>query len=357
MCKWAIVLLAFSFACCTAPREKNLLLADMPSVPVKGDILTSDLMAYHTMQSAYIQSHLFYFTPSDNEVCLVINAENGEEVGTFARVGNGPGELDRMSVYSGKSSQGDTIYMFDRNHTMNLYILNIDNHHVKYDFIRSVPVEERPNEDNFKQTLINMQRLDNGYYVGQNLIDRQCLFSLYDKDLKFIRDFGNFPLSEVPGNLFFLAPFEGPFTACHNSVYYATRRFGYMARYDISERGEISQVWENTYSEANYQISNGEIKFKKANLHGFLDMAIGKDYIFALYSGIPCGNMFVERSVYAIEPKTLVVLRQDGGIVGKYAIESPSNTLCLSDDEKYLYVKTSHPDIAIERFKVKDLTE
>lgn len=43
MYKWAIVLLAFSFTCCTTSWEKNLLLADMSSVPVKGDILISEL--------------------------------------------------------------------------------------------------------------------------------------------------------------------------------------------------------------------------------------------------------------------------------------------------------------------------
>lgn len=313
-------------------------------------------MAYHTMQSAYIQSHLFFFTPTDNEVCLVVEPDKGTEIGVFGGIGNGPGELGPFSIFVGKSEKGDTIYMFDRKHVVNTYELNIANHQVKYRFLQSQPIERVQSTDVFKTTLIGLQRLHNGYYVGLNIANEKCLFSLFDPDLRLVKEFGDFPIKDTPPGYFFLVPFEGVLAVYHNDIYFATKKFGYMINYEISDSGDVRKKWDFFYSEPSYSIRNGEVRFKgKSNLHGFSDIAVGKKYLYALYSGIPSGTMLDERSVYAIEPKTLVLLEHDGTVVKKYALTNPSNTLCLSDDEEYLYIKTSHPDIGIERFKVSDL--
>ncbi len=349
-------LLLLFFSCCTTQHEKNISLEKIPTIAIEGELITSELMAYHTMQSAYIQSHLFYFTPTDEQVCLVVEPVHGTEIGTFGSFGNGPGELSLFPIYAGRSERGDTIYMFDESHKINVYALHIDNHKIRYNFVKSISVERNDPVEQVKSTFAGIQRLSNGYYVGLNLIHTHCLFSLYDRSLRHIKDFGDFPITDTPSSFFFLPPFEGPLRAHGNHIYYAAKRFGYMANYKISDNGEVSKVWEHHYSPPSYRISNGEIKFQgKSNLHGFSDVVAGKKYIFALYSGIPCGKMFEERSIYAIEPKTLVILKPNGSIVGKYTLKNPCNTLCLSEDEQYIYIKTSHPDISIERFCVKDL--
>lgn len=346
----------FFFSLCSCLEEKRNLLAEVKAVPLKGDIITTELMAYHTMQSACIQSHLFFFTPSDNEVCLVVDPETGTETGVFGSIGNGPGELGLFSVFAGRSERGDTVYMFDRKHVVNAYELNIEDHRIKYSFIQSKAMERARSTDLFKTTLIGLQRLHNGYYVGLNIVNEKYLFSLFDQELRLVKEFGDFPIKDTPPGFFFLVPFEGVLAVYHNNIYFAVKKFGYMTNYEISASGDVRKKWDFFYSEPSYDIRNGEIRFKgKSNLHGFSDIAIGRKYIYALYSGIPSGAMFTKRSVYAIEPKSLVLLEHDGTVVKKYALRNPSNTLCLSEDEKYLYIKTNHPDIAIERFKVSGL--
>ena len=44
-----------------------------------------------------------------------------------------------------------------------------------------------------------------------------------------------------------------------------------------------------------------------------------------------------------------------GDIIGKYQLPYKSMSICLSEDNRYLYVCNSQPDVAIERFKVEDI--
>ena len=86
---------------------------------------------------------------------------------------------------------------------------------------------------------------------------------------------------------------------------------------------------------------------KKVNLSSGLCL-IGID------SGIPIGEMFKKNS-YAIEPQTLVVFNHDGAVLGRFKLSSRSSVICLSENEEYLYIVNTDPEVQIERVRVRDI--
>ena len=71
-------------------------------------------------------------------------------------------------------------------------------------------------------------------------------------------------------------------------------------------------------------------------------------------SGIPIGEMFKNNS-YAIEPQTLVVFNHDGAVLGRVKLSSRSSVICLSENEEYLYIVNTDPEVQIERVRVSDI--
>ena len=335
-------------------------ITDLPLDSVKSEIWFPELMAVNARTMVCLQSRLCLVGPNDESLIYLINETNGKEDGYFGRVGQGPEDMNRFPLYAGKSLEGDTIYFHDFN-ARNVRAYRID---VK-DGVASMKLA-------FKKNLVNPRvdgastgyssicRLENGYYVGLSGLCHGDIFNLLDSDLNVVKRFGGFPLEGLTTDGSILNEtfsFKGTLISHKNSVFYSVDKFGYMARYDISDKLEIKRVWEHFYSKTDYQIRNHQVKFGEDNLHGFPDMCVGKDYIFTTFSGIPTRKMFEERSTYAIEAQTLAVITHDGKPVGRFKLNSRSFSVALSEDEKYLYVMNIDPEVQIERFLVSDLLE
>ena len=92
------------------------------------------------------------------------------------------------------------------------------------------------------------------------------------------------------------------------------------------------------------------------NLDGFYGVAANENYVFATYSGIYFKAFVDQKDPSACTPKTLVVFdAKDGSIVGKYQLPNKSLGVSLSEDNEKLYVFNTHPEVAIEKFKVEDI--
>lgn len=354
-----LICLAFFLASC---KEKNKVfsLMEMEAVPVQGEIVAPDLMAPCSRQMVFLQSRLCLVMPELNEVCLVIDPDNGKEVGYFGSVGEGPGEMGTFPCFVEASVAEDTVCLYNQEkNSLMTYRLDISDDTVKYHFIDKKELAPRTPDPNVRgSTHLVLRRLENGYYVALNMLSKEHLFSLYDKELNYVKDFGGYPLEGlVDDNLDLLSVFDGTLQVYRNRVYYAALKFGYMACYEVEDDGTVVPVWNHTYATVDYKIDNKQIRFKgKNNRHGFSDLALDEDYIFATYSGIPSGEMYRQRSVYAVEAQSLVILsRKTGEALRKYRLQSRVNLLCLSEDGKYLYVEHIDPEVQIERFPVKDL--
>lgn len=93
------------------------------------------------------------------------------------------------------------------------------------------------------------------------------------------------------------------------------------------------------------------------NLEGFYGLAVGKEYIYATFSGIPSEKMYQERDSYALRSTYLYVFDLTGKPLGKFDTGKRVCTMCLDEKEDYLYVKHYDPDMSLWRYKVSDMVK
>ena len=160
-------------------EEKNYFdLKALTSVPLTGELVEEDFFAYKTTQMKYIQSNLFHFAPTEDEVCLVTTV-NADTIGFLSGIGNGPGEMIEP-YYSGISENEDTIYVFD-DMTKNLhkYSLQIKENRVDYTLLESRKIKENTDylPDNYiKETIFFLTRMKNGYSIGYRALTNHPAF-------------------------------------------------------------------------------------------------------------------------------------------------------------------------------------
>lgn len=354
----SILLVSTFFSCSTQEKKVVFDIQSMPSIPLEGELMEEELLAPYTIKMAFIQSKLFHFAPQHEVACLVTN-EYADTLGYVGSIGGGPGEMNQWPEFVGTSVNQDTIFMFDTmSKHLNAYSLDTSSGSVKSTFLyRKKMKEDHLPERLLSNAIFSLRKLENGYYVGLRNMNHKDIFTLFDKDLKEIKRFGDYPIREglETEEYRHTSYFDGPITIKGNSIYYAVTRFAYMARYDINDNGEVKKVWERKYAKTRSTMSNNKLRFYPDNIEGFSDLAVGKKYIFASYSGIESGEAKRQRNVNAIKPKTLMVFNLEGTPLAKFSLDKRFTPLCLDEKEEYLYIKHNEPDMCLWRYKVSDI--
>lgn len=361
------LLMALLLFSCSQEQENNDFfdLTSMPAVSVEGELIDEYLMAYKSNQMKFIQSKLFHFEPTEQEACLVTTEEN-DTIGYFSGIGGGPGEM-LQPYFCGISEAQDTIYMYDNTYKK-LFIFHLqitEKGEIDYTLIEN---KSQTNTDrlqyngrNMSQMYFHLTRLENGYYVAYRVLTKEDIFTLLDKDLNEIANFGEYPIDKglfsENEELRTTTYFAGAMAADGNSFYFGSYHFGYLYRYDISNQGELTKVWQKQFMKPQYFMKGNKVKFNSASLEAFYDLVIGKEYIYATFSGIENGEMFRTKNHDALTPKTLVILDKQGNVKGKFDLGKQIRTLCLDEKEEYLYVHHKEPDTSLWRYKISDFTK
>lgn len=362
--KVCIVLSVLFVGCSSNPRseEKQYLIEDLPLDSVAMELWFPELMAVSARKYVSMDGKLCLVSPNEDALVYLIDETDAKEIGYLGGTLEGPEDMSPFPQYMGMDTEKRNLYLFDFNkRRMNMYHLSTDEEKPRLKLIGKKDLHN-PFVENIRSSFLSICRLDNGYYVGLSYLSHKNLFVLLDENLQIIKEFGEYPLDGLTtdGSIINMAgmTFEGTLLSVKNSIYYASKKFGYMARYDISEIGEPQYIWDYYYNKASYKIENNQIKFRgQSNQHGFANMVVGEKYIFATYSGVLTGKMFEERNVYAIDPETLVVLTYDGRPVGRFKLNCHSTLLGLSGDGKYLYVHNSDPEVQIMRIRISDILD
>ena len=345
---------------CQSGRNINYDLVSMSSVPLEGELMEECLLTSYCSQMKFIQSKLFFFAPVHEDVALV-TTEHVDTIGYVSRVGNGPGEMNQWPYYSGVSVSGDTLYMYDQmTHSLYTYFVRVTDDKVSWSFLGKESTKENGDElpDGYlKQTICQLDRLENGYSIGFRILTTNTIFTLLDPDLTEVTKFGEYPVKDgfEEGQIHQTVSFQGCRETSGNSLYYAPHNFGYMAGYDVSGEGEVTKVWERWYSKPSYEVRNNRLIYKMNNIEGFYGLAIGKKYIFATYSGIPLEKMYEEKSGYALRSTYLYVFDLDGNPLAKFDTGKRVTNMCLDEKEDYLYVEQHAPDLSLWRYRVSDM--
>ena len=362
--KVCIILSILFVGCSSNPqvKDKQHLIEDLPLDSVKMELWFPELMAVSARKYISMDGKLCLVSPNEDALVYLIDETSAKEIGYLGGTLEGPEDMSPFPQYMGTDLMKRDLYLFDFNkRRMNVYHLSTDDETPKLKLLEKKDLLN-PFVDNIRSSFLSICRLDNGCYVGLSYLSHKYLFVLLDENLQTIKEFGEYPLDGLTtdGSMTNMAgmTFEGTLLSVKNSIYYASKKFGYMARYDISDDGEPQYIWDYYYNKASYKIENNQIKFKgKSNQHGFSHMIVGEKYIFATYSGELTGKMFEERNVYAIDPETLVVFTHEGIPIGRFKLNSHSTLLGLSGDEKYLYVHNSDPEVQIMRIRMSDILE
>ena len=320
----------------------------MTAIPIQGEQLEEEIIS--TPEGAfYVADSCFIICDVNNPetIIKVLDERTGKQLNTISSRGSGPGEFQDPKIL-GKSSNNDTLYIANIPNRINIFIKKERGY---YEFAQEMKIYL-----NSMEFPMDFHRMDNGYYVMTTLSGGQDFFILLDQNCKEVKRFGVHPVKGMTADACDFTRFQGRSTSYGNSFYFATMFFGYIARYDISDTGETTLIWEQYLSEPQASVSEANIQIRgTTNLEGFYGLAANKDYLFTTYSGIYYSAFIDQKDPDACIPKTLIVFKPDGQIVGKYSLPNRSTKICLSEDNSSLYLWNISPEVSIEKYNVKDI--
>lgn len=338
-----LLILPFLFSCSSSKREENF--PAVPAIPIHGTISGEEIMSSSTGIMTLIDSCFFICEPNQSNVCLVLDEQTEKEINTFGNYGGGPGEFS-YPVIAGTSNNNDTLYIANLPNKINLFIRKARG---KYQFLEEKTIYLKQME-----FITDIHRISNGYYVATTLSGGHNFFILLDHNLHEMKRFGHHPVKGMTAEANDFMRFQGRMTSYNNSLYFATMFFGYIVRYDISDDGTVSLIWEKMVVPPACNIYEANIGIKThENKDGFYGLAANDKYLFATYSGILYAAADTDPS--ACVPNTLVAFTTSGELFGKYSFTNKSTRISLSQDGTHLYLWNLAPEIAIERFKVEDI--
>ncbi len=328
----------FALASCSGnAKQEKAIETDSISGTLLSDSLIFSLNCNHIFT---VGNKLFLSNADPVEDCAyrVFDLESNQFIDKFGFFGGGPGEFLNQK-YAGKTTDNDTIYAYDISRRK-IQVLSRKERTTTYQYSHTLPVKTN---DNSIFTIL--RRLENGYYVGVPYSGKSPFFILLDSTGQEAGRFGKLPVIGEYDEVMDLKRLEGELETSGNSVYYVTNHFGYLARYDVNDKGEAKLVWEQYLSEPQYRMEDGRIKLNRdKNLEGFYGITTIGDYVLATYSGELYSSPFAE-DPDADLPQTLIVFRKkDGKILRRLHLDRRGTLLTATEDGKKLIMKTYDPE-------------
>ena len=283
----------------------------------------------------FLSNHL----PAEDCAYRVVDLEKNQFIDKFGYFGSGPGEFF-CQEFAGRTPDNDTIYTYDT--FRRILVLSKKEKTTTYQYAYTLPVKTKDDSH-----FIKVRRLDNGYYVGVPISGKYPFFILLDSTGKEAGRFGKIPvIGEYNEVIDYFMKLNGELETSGNSVYYGTEQFGYLARYDVNDKGEAKLVWEQYLSEPQYRIEDGRIKNNRdKNLEGFYGITTVGDYVLATYSGKLYSSPFAE-DPDAHLPQTLIIFRkEDGKELRRLHLDRRVTLLTATQDGKTLIIKTYNPEV------------
>jgi hypothetical protein len=328
----------FTLAACSGKtKQETAIENDSISGTLLNDSLIFGACSYiFTMENnLFISNHL----PVEDCAYRVVDLEKNQFIDKFGFFGSGPGEFF-CQEFAGRAQDNDTIYTYDT--FRRIQVLSRKEKTTTYQYAYTLPVKTKDDSH-----FINVRRLDNGYYVGVPISGKSPFFILLDSTGKEAGRFGKIPvIGECNEVIDYFMKLRGVLETSGNSVYYGTEQFGYLARYDINDKGEATLVWEQYLSEPQYRMEDGRIKTNRdKNLEGFYGITTVGDYVLATYSGKLYSSPFAE-DPDANLPQTLIIFRkEDGKILRRLHLDRRGTLLTATEDGKTLIMNTYNPEV------------
>jgi hypothetical protein len=328
-------------------KKETLDFLDTEIKTVKSKLYNADLIMSSCDNMQVINSKFYFFYARPDIANIIARESDGKEIGMLGKFGQGPGEYI-FPVFTGCSEKGDSVYIYDfPKHTLLSYVINEQADTVTYSFVEKI---KQPSELYYARLL----RLKNGYYVGlrHEAKTTEKLLTLFDSQLNEIKTFGESPIKlNVDFRDYKYCYDNSRISVYGNSVFFATARFGFLAGYDISDNGDVVTRFEKMIVKPTYHYGVGVV-FDAENKEGFYDIKASKDKLFVTYGGKTKENLRPDGG--GMHPETFAVFNHDGVLISRVKMNSIGSRICISGDEKWLYLCVREPEYNIEAYKIAD---
>jgi hypothetical protein len=342
------VLLFFS---CSKSNKSNSFL-ETPLKTVDSHLYNADLMIKYCGKMLYNNNCLLLTFAGIHRENVVVSAEDGTELGTLGRRGQGPGEYI-VPLFCSFSANGDSTSIYDMSKG-NVLVYATD--YQKDTFSVKYAYSIKPPEWHL---YYNLMRLKNGLYVAQPLERKvgEPAYDLLDSKLNVIAQFGNVPIKLYTDFTDFRKIYDNASMSVYgNKVFIALFRIGYIAGYEISDNGEITTLFEKLLVEPNYKSSDGYIVLSKdKNMLGALDITASEDFIFITWSGKYMSDLKEDGT--GLESESIAVFDHKGNLVSRVKMNNIGQKIGVSTDGKTLYTCTLYPEFDIESYNIADLVK
>lgn len=293
--KYFVILLLLILTACGDKKQHRMDCVGLTSeVEVSPEKLNLDIVMNPPVQILADSSFLLFMAPGEGHSILFVD-KNTSHTYHWGQMGSGPDDFISPKCIRQKD------------HRLDIYDVNLRKV-VEYELdfsnsVRLVPIKRQTIRPDSIQ-LIDLHTMDNNLTVGHVGIGCRNLFVLLDKEMKFMKSFGNFPLEGLPEDNYLNV--YGNMASYKNKLFYASLPTGYVACYDIDRAGNTRKEWEYFLTEPLFDAGRG--KWTEENKCGIFDIKVTPDYVFLAFSGKPL-------SEYPSLPQNILVFTHEGKLV------------------------------------------
>lgn len=274
--KYIYTLLFVLLLSCNTRNESGMNIIHLPEPEIiSPEIILKDLIMSPPLQFKSFGDYLFFTQPGMGK-CILFYNKKDRRVQHWGKFGGGPDDFI-MTSCAYKNEEDSLISIFDMN------LRKLVNYRIEQtgDSI-SLNALNRISVKSDSISLIGLNGLDKGSYVGQVGIGSNEMFVLFDEKMEVQRTFGEKPIKEMPDANFF--QMYGWMASWKNKLFFASQTTGYLACYDInSSNSSVKKNWDLWVDIPLYDADRKN--WKKENKYGFYDIQVNEKYVFVSYSG------------------------------------------------------------------------
>lgn len=207
--------------------------------------------------------------------------KNMEEVATYGRLGQGPGEF----IHPRLTYTDENLFaMNDINHSI-LAIIGVFEKDGKLDIkeIKRLKQEYKPKKGEFLLTDAFYTKIGDSHFVSKLQAGDGRFFNLLDSTLMPIHYFGESPIKEEVDVMVAMNRLQGKMHVYKDKLFFGATDLPYLASYTLRD-GKMQKDWSLYYDTPHYGISNGDVKLSREHSKGPLFSLQADDkYIYLLY--------------------------------------------------------------------------
>lgn len=344
-----ILALVALLASCSSTEKKDLGVTLKNSYNLEHKTYDTELLI-SVGRLAVIDSFLIVISNEQESFCKVYSIPNDmEEVYSFGRIGNGPGEfIQPILTYSHNNTFG--LNEVNKQELAVMQLANINGNISINEQVRlKAPYKMKKGElvppDYF------FTKLNKTHYVSALIAEDGRFFSLLDSTLSHINQFGESPIPEKLSLISTRNRLQGRIAANEGTMVFATSNLPYLASYKLIN-DEMQKQWSFYYDQPYYGVRNEDLLYNKERSFGkVIDLKMDAQYIYLLY----LDQLLSEYDHYDTKKSLankILVFNQQGDAVAKFNLSCRISNMALSGNQSKIFGLAQLPEPTIVQFNL-----